>query len=261
MGLFQNKTPKRNSACVGWSLLILFLAVTTAKAQLPVKQTVPRTFQQCSSGDAPRSELDHFCPRLEGVHLEGCCPPLFKEPPLQCRYAVYLDRGQIYLGQTAYQSCENGQTVSKPCCRIMQRGCYDQEVILPFKPRLLHRNNRCCFENCPSADYWRAAPAHPAITPAHELVNTGPTCTRTVLQECSVGGEENCQPDNPCPPPPSPPEPTPTPSMPAPPMPTPMPAPPPAPAPTPAPNPAPEPAPAAPEPAPSPPPSVDPVGA
>lgn len=136
------KKKKQLSNSIVLSLLIGGLISPMSEAQLPVKQTIPRSFQQCSAGDAPRSELDHFCPRLEGVHLEGCCPPLFKEPPLQCRYAVYLARGQIYLGQTSYQSCENGQTVSKACCRIMQRGCYDQEVILPFKPRLLHRNSR-----------------------------------------------------------------------------------------------------------------------
>lgn len=249
---------------LNWIFLSLLwtLQVRDLQAQntsLPSPKTINRNFQQCTNTAAPRSELDHFCPRLEGVHLEGCCPPLFKEPPLQCRYAVYLSRGQLYLTNSSYTVCQNGQNVSIPCCTVAQRGCYRDPVTLPFKPRLLYRNNTCCFENCPSAAYWRTPPAHPAITPSHELVDTGPICTETVLQECTYGNSESCQPSESCPPPPTPPSPvtpTPTPPMPGPtpPMPTPTP---PMPTPQPSPQPSPEPAPT---PAPSPPPSVDPDG-
>lgn len=224
----------------------IFICGFTATAQM-------RNFQSCSRAEPGRTELDNLCPRLEGVHLEGCCPPLQRNPPLQCRYHIVRQRGQQYLAQSAYTICQNGMNVNVPCCGVMQRACVEQPVTLNYIPRLIHRAKTCCFENCPPADYWRQAPANPQITPEHEYTDGGgpANCTGTLLQECSIGSTATCQPSNPCPPPPAPPAP---PSMPGPPTPAPpsMPGPPSPPAPDPGPGPAPSP--------PAPPPPVDPEG-
>lgn len=194
------------------SIIVLVLSLTTIASA--------ERFNQCSTSAAPRTALDHFCPRVEGIHPDGCCPQVFKKPPLQCKYAVYLSRGQAFLANSSYTQCQNGANVTINCCEVHQRGCYRDLKTLDFLPRLLHREKACCFENCPSADYWRAPPANPNITPQHELVGSSPTmCTGTVLQECSFGTAANCQASDPCPPPP-PPESTPGPSAPEPPGPT-----------------------------------------
>ncbi len=158
------------------------------------------SFKQCQATDNPRSELDTFCPRVEGVHPEGCCPQLFKQPPLQCYYSIVVNRGQAYLANSSYTTCQGGENVRVSCCVVRQRTCYRDLKQLPFLPRLLHRNNSCCFENCPPADYWRAAPANPAISSQHELTGNGvPICTGSVLDECSHGSSANCQASSPCP--------------------------------------------------------------
>ena len=158
------------------------------------------TFSQCSEKAAPRTELDGFCPRIEGIHPAGCCPQLFKQPPLQCFYAIYKERGQAYLADSSYTVCENGTNVQKPCCRVQQRACVEQKIQLPFLPRLLHRNESCCFENCPSATYWRTPPAKGNLTPEHEITTAAsPVCTGTTLPECSSGTAESCPASSPCP--------------------------------------------------------------
>ncbi|MBX2986975.1 MAG: hypothetical protein KF802_03670 [Bdellovibrionaceae bacterium] len=166
-----------------------------------------RTFQQCDAKEPGRTELDHFCPRVEGVHLEGCCPPLFKDPPIQCKYAVPVERGQAYLAKSSYTVCQGGTEVSVPCCQIRQRGCSRDPVTLPFKQRLLFRQKTCCFEGCPSADYWLTPPAASGITKDHELNSPLAQCTGTVIDECDAGNSANCQASDPCPVVPSPPNP------------------------------------------------------
>lgn len=173
-----------------------------------------RNFMQCEGDAAPRSELDHFCPRIEGIHLEGCCPPLFKQPPLKCSYHVVVSRGQPFIGQSAYNACVDGKDVSIPCCSLQQRDCSRDKVVKDFFPRLLNRKNTCCFENCPSADYWRAPPAAKDISPQHEFGDGPATCTGTTLQECTVGA--TCQESTYCPPPEPAPTATPDPSQPTP---------------------------------------------
>jgi hypothetical protein len=211
-------------------------------------RVVPRNFQQCKPNER-RNDLDHFCPRAEGAHLDGCCPPLFKEPPLKCRYAINDPSGQPVLVNSSYTTCENGQNVSVNCCILSVQACSRERVVLDFKPRLLNREGACCFENCPPGDYWRKPPSHPQISPRHEIDLGNPECQDAVLQQCSYGGEANCQPASPCPPPP----PTPTPTipnpLPQPPVPNPLPQPP-VPNPLPQPAPAPEPLPPAPPPPP-----------
>lgn len=217
-------------------------------------------FKQCTTKDASRSELDHFCPRLEGIHPKGCCPPLQKEPPLKCSYAIYDSRGQPKLVNSTYTSCENGSDVEHTCCMEIQVGCYKDRIDLDFIPRLLYRSDDCCFENCPGADYWRAAPPKGGLSEKHERITTsGPECKKELIQSCSVGTSANCAPSDPCPVPAPAPGPAPAPPAPAPPAPAPAP---PAPAPAPpAPAPAPEPAPQPqPEPEPAPPPEIPPEG-
>lgn len=214
-----------------------------------------RSFQSCSRAEPGRTELDNLCPRLEGVHLEGCCPPLRSNTTLQCRYHIVRERGQQYLAQSSYTVCQNNMNVNIPCCAVMRRTCVDAPVTLNYIPRLIHRAKTCCFENCPPADYWRQAPANPQITPDHEYAEgVSPAgCTGTILQECSIGNSVTCQANDPCPTPAPAPAPNPGTPKPGTPTPgTPMPAPGPAPAPVPAPAPAPAP--------PSPPPPVDPDG-
>ena len=203
-----------------------------------------RSFNQCLRSDPGRVELDNLCPRLEGVHLEGCCPPLRKSAPLQCKYVVTQSQGQLYLTQSSYTTCQNGQNISVSCCTVVQRSCTVSPVTLNYIPRLLHRRNNCCFENCPPGNYWRQAPANPAITAGHELDegSSPAACTGTVLQECSAGSVSDCQASSPCPVPTPSPSPSPSPS----PGPSPSPSPGPSPSPSPSPSPAPSPAPAPP---------------
>ncbi|NUN05293.1 MAG: hypothetical protein HUU57_05990 [Bdellovibrio sp.] len=211
--------------------------------------------------------MDNFCPRIEGVHLEGCCPPLEKRPSMQCTYHVVASQGQAFWGNSTSTQCVGGANTTVPCCRLMHRGCYKDPQTLNFVSRLIGRNKQCCFETCPPASYWRAEPnPRPQITAQHQLTgaSTLALCQNIELQECSVGAGA-CPADDPCPPPPDPgPSPQPSPS----PGPSPGPSPAPSPQPSPAPSPGPAPGPSAPEPQqptpepepPSPPPVVAPPG-
>lgn len=189
-------------------LILAGLASPYASAQVPSPPRTANSFKQCSAVSAPRSETDHFCPRMEGIHLEGCCPQLFKSPPLHCPYHVVVRRGQPFLRDSSYVTCEGGVDVSHPCCVLDQRDCSKDKVSLNFYPRLIHRTS-CCFENCPSGDYWMRPPANPSITSQHESGVGAPTCDPQPALECSVGTAESCQASTPCPPPPAPPAGTP----------------------------------------------------
>lgn len=223
---------------------IVFIFLTVGLTSLPSWGV--RTFEICAPAEAGRTELDNFCPRIEGVHLPKCCPPLFKNPPLQCHYQIVHSRGQEVLVNSSYNVCSGGVDTRVNCCRRSQSACYTDPVTLSFLPRLIHRANTCCFERCPPANYWRTPPAHPSITASHELVSSSVAlCVPEVINNCSYGSTENCGANSYCPPPPappSPPAPSPGPT-------TPSPAPTPAPPSPPAPNP---PAPSPPAPAPSP---------
>lgn len=159
-----------------------------------------RSYPTCSAWDN-RIDLDNFCPRMEGVHLPNCCPPLIKMSALTCDYQIVKDRGQPFLANSSYTTCENNANVTKPCCTTATRACYTDPVSLKFLPRLINRQASCCFEQCPPASYWRAAPnANPKITANHELTGGSvPICTQTTLQECSVGTTDNCPVSDFCP--------------------------------------------------------------
>lgn len=174
------------------ALLVTLLAVS-ANAQT-------RSFPSCSAWQG-RVDLDGFCPRMEGVHLEGCCPPIEKRPGLSCNYHIVKARGQAFLGNSSYNACVGGQNVAIPCCEIQQRACFVSPVNLTFIPQLIGRNNQCCFEPCPPASYWRAEPnPNPSITPEHELTGAGMAmCTNTTLSECSLGSAPSCPTSSYCP--------------------------------------------------------------
>ena len=125
------------------------------------------TYNNCPSNVAGRTELDNVCPRLEGIHPEGCCPQIFKNPPLTCNYHVVLNRGQAFLANSSYLSCQNGVTVSNSCCVMRYRACFVEPITKSYRPRLLYRQNTCCFESvCPPASYWRNPPnPDPAFKP------------------------------------------------------------------------------------------------
>lgn len=172
-------------------------------------QAQVRSYPNCAATAQGRVDLDNFCPRLEGVHLPNCCPPLMKTAGLTCNYQIVQNNGQPILVNSSFTRCENGKNVSVTCCTVSTQACFSDPVSLKFIPRLINRQAACCFETCPPASYWRAAPnANPKITASHEL--TGgllAQCTPKTIQSCSVGTTATCQADDPCPPPPEPPSP------------------------------------------------------
>lgn len=176
-------------------------------------QSQGRTFETCSGDFVPRVDLDNFCPRLEGVHLEGCCPPLEKRPAMQCTYHIVVSNGQAFWANSTSTQCIGGVDTAVPCCRLMHRGCYKDPQTLSFVSRLIGRDKQCCFEKCPPASYWRAQPNPRAeITAQHQLTGGSSLamCTDAELQECSSTGGV-CPASNPCPPPPVEPSTSPTP--------------------------------------------------
>ncbi len=165
---------------------------------IPQTQT---TFNNCSNSEQ-RTALDNLCPSVEGSTLPGCCPPAVKQPALQCQYVVMVSRGQPNLVNSSYRSCQEGTTVSVPCCKTSAINCFKNPVTLPFTQRLIGRNNSCCFEPCPSAAYWRSQPnPRSSISAQHEFFNGGSAtqCTTAVLDQCDNGNAESCQEDSPCP--------------------------------------------------------------
>lgn len=190
-------------------LKVFVFIILIACSSLAQKKTYP----SCKSNEG-RVDLEGFCPRVEGVTLPKCCPPLEKKPGVVCNYQIIKDRGQAVLSNSTYQVCEGGVQKQYPCCRISQRACYTNPVSLNFVSRLIHRDNSCCFETCPPASYWRAQP-NPisSITSEHELVSSPvPVCLNQVVQECSYGSNSNCPADSFCPPPEVPTTPTPPPT-------------------------------------------------
>lgn len=174
----------------------------------PIPQT-QTSFNNCQQTEQ-RTALDNLCPTIEGSQMPGCCPPAMKQPALQCQYVVMVSRGQPTLVNSSYRTCQNGTTVSVPCCKTSAMNCFKNPVTLPFTQRLIGRNNSCCFEPCPSAGYWRAQPnPKSSITQNHEFYNgtSATQCTTTTVNQCENGSAENCQADSPCPVEPSQPNP------------------------------------------------------
>ncbi|MEZ4873701.1 MAG: hypothetical protein R2827_15960 [Bdellovibrionales bacterium] len=158
----------------------------------------PHVFSQynsCSGSDDHRNTLDDLCPRMEGTELAGCCPQVFRTPPLQCQYRI-VERiyGDRYYN-SSYTVCEEDQNVTVSCCRKTNysRECSRDPINKQFYPRLIHRRNQCCFEGCPPASYWRNPPnPDPNFSFNHEL-STGSlgSCNDPLpeMNECSVDTE------------------------------------------------------------------------
>lgn len=190
--------------------LIAFLLFLPLMAVAAGPARTAADFGSCKSTDAARDLLDNFCPRLEGTHLDGCCPPLEKRPPMQCYYHIFQASGQPIRVNSEYTTCVNGTNVRVPCCRTETAGCYTDPVVIPFVPRLLYRNTKCCFETCPGVEYWRNPPnPRSDLTSRHQLTGPGVNGCTPIREECSYGTTDTCQSSDPCPPPPPPPPPPP----------------------------------------------------
>lgn len=184
-------------------IFILFFSFYSEAQRYSTTPTIPQTqttFNNCQPTEQ-RTALDNLCPSLEGSHLPGCCPPAVKLPAIQCQYVVMVSRGQPTVVNGSYRSCQDGKTVSVPCCKSGAMNCFKDPVTLPFIQRLMARSNSCCFEPCPSAGYWRGQPnPNSSITSKHEFYNgSSSQCTTTTLDQCDHGTEENCEADSPCP--------------------------------------------------------------
>ncbi|HND85016.1 MAG TPA: hypothetical protein PLU50_04375, partial [Pseudobdellovibrionaceae bacterium] len=166
------------------------------------------TYQQCPAGQNERTELDNVCPRLEGKHLPGCCPPLFGANPMTCNYYIVKQGGQAVRVNSSYLTCENGQNVSHECCATVYNDCFEQPVQLQYRPRLISRNNSCCMDACPSANWWiNPAPSRNAaqyalilkLTSQHVHGGSLSQCSG-LIDQCSVSGGGSCPASSPCPP-------------------------------------------------------------
>lgn len=215
------------------------LAVTTL---LLGTSAFAKSYPDCKTEDR-RQKQDDFCPRTEGTTLDHCCPEDVRRPtPFQCRYSV--GSTETYYTTTSFVKCVDGSNVTKYCCGIRSRGCKRDLIVKSFISRLIKRRGQCCFEGCPSADYWRSPPADPQFTPDHKLGDAGdrycstgpnrPNSCPADLVMCSAidSSNQRCPvvpsppspptPPNPNPPNPQPPGPNP-PSPPTPPTPSPQP--------------------------------------
>lgn len=123
-----------------------------------------------------RTPLDNFCPRLEGVHLQGCCPPV-TGVSTKCYYET---PGVYYTYQRSSETVANPQyndpnnpdvmtsctTSVSACCEQISHGCFI-DITKQFIPRLItdhtNKNNTCRFESCPPPNYWsKASPPVPS---------------------------------------------------------------------------------------------------
>lgn len=171
-------------------LSLMFLVTSAAEA---------RTYLDCpgSGASSQRAALDVFCPRLEGAHLEGCCPPVHKSEPLVCTY--YKNSQQQVMNNSSYTMCVEGQNRVVACCESQTMPCADEVIRKDFIPRLINRSNSCCFESCPNAQYWLAPPNPDSrFSPGHLVGNAPPECQQTPPNNCTPGAPA-CQPSAPCP--------------------------------------------------------------
>jgi len=210
-------------------------------------------------------EKDSFCPRLEGVYPDHCCP-YQQKGPVKCYY-YNNDIARVGTNSSG-GNCVGGvggTVVQTACCNVDSVPCITDLTEKNFIQRLVKRDfqgkKRCNFEACPLPQYWkndniqgkvisRTKPTKDFCSVVEATSQCTPSAT---LPRCSSLNPTCPQPaPAPTPNPPSPnPSPLPNPG----PAPAPSPGPAPAPAPAPSPSPAPAPAPA-PAPTPAPPPST-----
>jgi hypothetical protein len=196
--------------------IVLTVASVIGLAGTPPANGQGRTYQSCSGSTdkTQRKELDVFCPRVEGAHPKGCCPPIYRtEQPLTCRY--YVGSTKPASVESSYTVCEDNRNVVISCCGAGSRPCANNVINKPFFPRLINRDNQCCFESCPNAEYWRRPPNPDNSLSDRHLLGSGiPSCDEEI-NECAPNSPQ-CQPSSPCPEappggpprPPGPPEPT-----------------------------------------------------
>ena len=107
-------------------------------------------------------EKNTFCPRIEGQHPEGCCPPI-SGPSKMCYYAAYNAAGQGVLVNSHYYTCENDVNVRQNCCRRSSQACYEDRREKRFISFLVYQwksPQGCCLLDCPQASYWPDIPDH-----------------------------------------------------------------------------------------------------
>lgn len=233
-------------------------------------------FPTCSKySELPEQET--FCGRTEGVHPQGCCPPIQKAP-IKCYYANLISNGQSVLKSSTSTQCVENKNVTTKCCRRSTKPCYKDPIERDFIPFLNNRSDQsppgCCFAKCPATSYWADHPDRSKRIPSRYTrygetpPPQGMECKSQTIDECDAPNNVMCESSNPCPQPKPNPTPTPTPNPPSPPTPPkpPTPVPPkpnPVPSPPNPPNPKPNPSPTPtpqPQPAPSPPPKPPGVG-
>jgi hypothetical protein len=171
--------------------LILFGGLS-AQAQV-------RTYNACTGADSQRADLDTFCPRLEGVHTQGCCPPIFNyQSPLLCQY--YRGSSEVVQQDSTFIRCNSNTNQNEivACCASYTQSCGADEITVNFYPRLINRANTCCFESCPNAQYWMNAPSDPRFQSDHILGTTN-SCSAVPINTCSAGLPP-CEANVPCPP-------------------------------------------------------------
>lgn len=211
-----------------------------------------RSYNACTGANVRRTELDNFCPRLEGQHPADCCPPLFKGTEKSCEYYVVKKEGQPYYVTGSATVCSNGENVQVECCFVAKQDCYEDLLEIKFSQRLIYREKSCCVEDCPDVTYWQVPPPSPGAKYYSQIQKLTANHVRSLgHQQCTPGIAGTCRSgalcsavESPCPVPiPEPtPSPTPTPN----PNPNPTPTPTPSPGPSPNPEPGPSPAPSAP---------------
>lgn len=184
-------------------VLAAFLLPIVFMSQLALAETV--NYPRCKKF-GPLGDEENFCPRIEGMHPEGCCPPI-QDKKLKCYYARYRSRGQVVVVNSSYTRCtDDGETEKVNCCRLSYQACYDQKKIRTFVSFLNYRRDQnpkgCCFSLCPSASYWSDHPNKELNMPGthYRLGENDPPniCKPQQINRCDFGGTK-CLPNNSCP--------------------------------------------------------------
>lgn len=194
------------------SLLILFSAsLAFTAADFPENNKYRR--------DVVNPEKDSFCPRLEGVYPDHCCP-YKQKAPIKCYY-YNNDRVRVGTNSTGLNCVGGvgGTVVQTACCNVDSVPCITDVTEKTFIQRLIKRDldgkNRCNFEACPLPKYWKGENIQ-----GTQISRTKPTTalcsTVAATSQCSVSTTlPNCNNLNPTCPLPAP-EPTPGPVSPTP---------------------------------------------
>ena len=100
---------------------------------------------ECTHGDTANCKSSTPCPPPP----PNCCADYSSPPTFKCYYAI--PQGPRFIRNSTYRVCENGRTVTKPCCRTHYKPCYRQLEMRLFTPQ------NCCH-GCPLR--WKDLPRH-----------------------------------------------------------------------------------------------------